>query len=88
MNTKGDIAIQEYGLGQNRLGDDFESFVQNNLNYYDCDKIRGARDYMAMKRNGNVYLIIDTDEIPILDVSQIYDAYDDVVNRGETIALF
>ena len=88
VNAKGDIAIQEYGMGQNRLGEDFESFVQNNLNYYDCDKIRGARDYMAMKKNGNVYLIIDTDEIPILDVSQINDAYDDVVNRGETIALF
>lgn len=87
-NSNGDIAIQEYGLGKNRLGDDFDLFVQSNLNYYDCDKIRGARDYMAMKKNGNVYLIIDTDEIPILDVSQINDAYDDVVNRGETVALF
>ena len=87
-NKKGDITIQEYGLGQNRLGDDYESFIQNNLNYYDYDKIRGARDYMAMKKDGNVYLIIDTDEIPILDVSQINDAYDDIVNRGETIALF
>ena len=87
-NSNGDIAIQEYGLGQNRLGDDFDLFIQSNLNYYDCDKIRGARDYMAMKKNGNVYLIIDTDEIPILDVSQINDAYDDIVNGDGTVAMF
>lgn len=43
---------------------------------------------MALERNGNVYLIIDTEEIPILDVYQINDAYDDIVNNGVTVALF
>jgi len=75
-------------LGQNRFGQDFETFVREILEFKDSDKIRGARDYMALKKNGNIYLIIDTDEIPILDVSQINDAYDDVVNNGETVALF
>lgn len=88
VTTNGDINIQEYGLGQNMFGHDFDAFVSDTLKFKEPDKIRGARDYMALKKNGNVYLIIDTDEIPILDVQQINEAYDDVVNKGETIALF
>lgn len=89
-DSNGSIMIQEFGLGKNPLGDDFEIFVHDNLKYDGYDKIRGARDYMAMEKNGNVYLIIDTDEIPILDASLINDAYDDIVNKeeSETIAKF
>ena len=43
---------------------------------------------MALKKNGNVYLIIDTDEIPILDVILIDEAYSDIVNEGRPLSLF
>lgn len=43
---------------------------------------------MAMEKNGNVYMIIDTEEIPILDANLIDDGYGKVVNEGETISMF
>ena len=43
---------------------------------------------MTMEKNGNVYLIIDTEEIPILDANLIDDGYGKVVNEGETISMF
>jgi len=88
VNTIGTMSIQEYGLSQNCLGEEFEQFVHDNLKYNDFDKIRGGRDYMAMEKNGNVYLIVDTEEIPILDANLIDNGYDKVVNEGETISMF
>ena len=88
LGKDGSMSITEYGLSQNNLGDDFEQFVQEHLKFDDYDKIRGGRDYMALEKNGNVYLIIDTDEIPILDVDLIDEGYDHVINKGETVALF
>lgn len=88
VNITGTMSIQEYGLSQNSLGEEFEQFVHDNLRYNDYDKIRGGRDYMAMEKNGNVYLIIDTEEIPILDANLIDDGYGKVVNEGETISMF
>lgn len=88
VDTDGYISIKEYGLSQNNLGADFEQFVEEHLKFNDYDKIRGGRDYMALEKNGNVYLIIDTDEIPILDVDLIDEGYDQVINKGETVAMF
>ena len=88
VNVTGTMSIQEYGLSQNCLGEEFEQFVHENLKYKDYDKIRGGRDYMAMEKNGNVYMIIDTEEIPILDANLIDDGYGKVVNEGETISMF
>lgn len=82
------INIKEYGLSQNTFGEDFEMFIKENLKFDDVDKIRGHRDYMALKKNDNVYLIIDTDEIPILDAGLLDAGYNEVVNEGETIAMF
>lgn len=42
---------------------------------------------MAMKKNGNVFLIIDTDEIPMLDVSLIDDGYVEIA-KGENPLAF
>ena len=84
----GEIRIQEYGLSQNSFGEDYDNFVYEHFKFNDVDKIRGWRDYMVMKKNGNVYLIIDTEEIPILDIQLIDAGYDKVVNEGETIAMF
>ena len=87
VTITGTMSIQEYGLSPNSFIE-FEQFVYDNLKYKEFDKIRGGRDYMAMEKNGNVYLIIDTDEIPILDANLIDDGYGKVVNEGETIAMF
>ena len=88
VNISGTMSIEEYGLSQNNLEEEFEQFVHDKLKYNDPDKIRGGRDYMAMEKNGNVYLIIDTEEIPILDANLIDDGYGKVVNEGETISMF
>ena len=83
-----EIRIQEFGLSQNALGEDYYSFIQDHFYYNDPDMLNGNKDYKVMKKNGNVYLIIDTDEIPILDIQLIDAGYDKVVNEGETIAMF
>ena len=88
VDSKGIMSIFQYGLSQNNQGMDFEDFVAEELNYNSPEKIRGAKDYMALKKDGNVYLIIDTDEIPILDVTEIDEGYNQVVNNGETVAMF
>ena len=88
INNHGTIEIEQYGLSQDNQGEDFENFISQKLKYSDFDKIRGARDYMALVKSGNVYFIIDTDEIPILDVNLIDEAYSQVANEGETVAMF
>lgn len=88
VDEEGKMDIREYGLSQNILGEEFEQFVHEHLKFDDFQMIRGYRDYMALLKNGNVYLIIDTDEIPILDARLIDDGYDDVVNNGVTVSMF
>lgn len=88
VNSDGIINITQYGLSQNDQGMDFDDFIKEKFNYDSPDKIHGARDYMALQKNGNVYLIIDTDEIPILDVTLIDEGYNQVVNSGETVSMF
>ncbi|MBO4530999.1 MAG: hypothetical protein J5767_10230 [Paludibacteraceae bacterium] len=88
IDKYGGINIEQYGLTQENQGEDFENFISEKLKYYDFDKLRGARDYMALVKDGNVYFIVDTDEIPILDVNLIDEAYNQVANKGETVAMF
>lgn len=88
ISNQGTIEIEQYGLSQDNQGEDFENFIFQNLKYSDYDKIRGARDYMALVKDGNVYFIVDTDEIPILDVNLIDEAYNQVANKEETVAMF
>ncbi|MCQ2960241.1 MAG: hypothetical protein MJ198_08660 [Bacteroidales bacterium] len=88
IDDHGTIEIKQYGLSLDNQGEDFENFISQNLKYSEYDKIRGARDYMALVKNGNVYFIVDTDEIPILDVNLIDEAYSQVTNEGETVAMF
>ncbi len=75
-------------LGFSPYEDDFESFVKNELNYEQTERIKGARDYMAIKNKGNVFMIIDTDEIPILDVSLIDAEYNEIINKKKPLAFF
>ena len=88
MTDGGKMSIAEFGFSSEQLPVFFDEFAYSHLNYNKPDIIRGARDYMALKKNGNVYLIIDTDEIPILDVILIDEAYSDIVNEGRPLSLF
>jgi hypothetical protein len=88
MTDGGKMNIAEFGFSSEQLPVFFDEFAYSHLNYNKPDIIRGARDYMALKKNNNVYLIIDTDEIPILDVSLIDEAYSDIVNEGRPLSLF
>lgn len=86
--TDGEINIKDFGFSYDKLPVLFEMFASDTLCYNEPEKIRGAKDYMVLKKNGNVYLIIDTDEIPILDVSLIDEAYDEIVNGGTPLSFF
>lgn len=88
VDITGAMSIQEYGLSKNITGEPLEQFVRDNFRYKDYDRICGGRDYMFLKKNGNVYLIIDTDEIPILDADLIDDGYGKLINEGEKISMF
>lgn len=87
-DTKGDIKIKDFGFYSEQIPLTFDQFADKYLNYNEPEKIKGTRDYMALGKNGNVYLIIDTDEIPLLDVNLIDDAYNDIVNEGAPLSLF
>lgn len=88
VDDVGNIDIKQYGLSQDNQGEDFELFVSEKLKYNDFDKLRGSRDYMSLVKEGNVFFIVDTEEIPILDVELIDKAYNKVANEGETVAMF
>lgn len=82
----GTIDIQDFGFSG--MTDDFESFVMDELHYSHPERISGSRDYMALQRNGNTYLIIDTEEVPVLDAQAIEEAYGKIFNEEEPLAMF
>lgn len=86
--TNNSMKFEEFGFSNSQMPIDFESFCHNTLLFQDHNIIRGSRDYMAMLKNGNVYLIIDTEEIPILEVGLIDDAYSDILNEMQPLSLF
>lgn len=88
LESNNTVRIEDFGFSNTQLPVDFESFSHNSLHFDDYDRIRGSRDYMALLKNGNVYLIVDTDEIPILDVGLIDDAYANILNNTEPLSVF
>ncbi|MBQ8047813.1 MAG: hypothetical protein IJ196_07810 [Prevotella sp.] len=88
VEEEGKIQIEEYGFSSNEKCIDFNSFSKQELMFNETEKIQGRRDYMALKQGGNVYLIIDTDEIPILDVALIDEGYGEIVNNNTPLSLF
>jgi hypothetical protein len=88
MEPDGEMRIKDYGFSGDQPPIPFASFAAENLCYTEPEKIHGSRDYLALKKDGNVYLIIDTDEIPILDVQLIDDAYNDIVNGDMPLSFF
>lgn len=88
ITDNGKMDICEFGFSSEQMPITFDEFAYNHLNYNEPNKLHGARDYMALKKNANIYLIIDTDEIPILDVGLIDEAYSGIVNEGVPLSLF
>lgn len=88
MRPDGVMKIIDCGFSSEQLPVLFDTFAENCLGFNEPNKIRGSRDYMALKKDGNVYLIIDTDEIPILDVQLIDEAYYDIVNGDMPLSFF
>ncbi len=82
------ICVRDFGFTPSGSPYDLESFAKKELHFDKIEKIDGARDYMAIKNRGNVFLIIDTDEIPMLDISLINDGYDQIVNGQKPLAFF
>ncbi len=86
ISNDGAIDIQDFGFSG--MTDDFESFVMDELHYSHPERISGSRDYMALQRNGNTFLIIDTEEVPVLDALAIEEAYGKIFNEEEPLAMF
>ena len=82
------IQIEEFGFPSALIQMDYDTFAHTYIHYDGNNKICGAKDYMALKKNGNVYLIIDTEEIPILDVSLIDEAYNGILNGIKPLSFF
>lgn len=90
LKIQGDgvLSFTEYGMSQNMFGENFETFVNEQLKFHKPNLLWGARDYMALEKGGNVYMIIDANEIPILNAELIDEGYGLVFNENEKISMF
>ncbi len=85
----GKINFENFGTFNNDiLGVSLSTFANEHFHFLHYQKINGFRDYKALTKDGNSYIIIDTDEIPILDVAEIDEGYGDIVNKGEKLSMF
>lgn len=82
------ITIRDFGFSSSDMPYDFKSFANKELCFSNSEKIQGARDYMAIRKDGNIFIIIDTDEIPILDVSLIDKGYEYIGKGEKPLAFF
>lgn len=80
------LNIRDYGFGSGLV--DFESFAKEQFLLDNPDIIRGPQDYKVLSRRGNVYVIVDTDEVPILDANDIGETYGAIVNDGVKLSVF
>ncbi len=85
------ITFKDYGFDMG-LGEDYYSFIKQEIGYNSPQKIMGRHDYMALSKGDNTYLIVDTDEVPILDAKLIDEAYGKIITGNDniysTIAMF
>lgn len=72
------MALDPYGFDDG-LGEDYDTFVDSRMGLPVLLKMKGNHDYHVMEKDGNAYLIIDTEEIPILDARQIDDTYGKII---------
>lgn len=74
----GTMQFHKYGiLDDNFLNlQNFDYFAKTTLNFYkDSAILNGIQDYKVLKKEGNVYLIIDSNEIPVLNTKEIDELY-------------
>jgi hypothetical protein len=83
----GEIRFKELGLLTSTGYVPFEDFIRQTLRYHTPEKLKGSQDYKVMIKDNNVYLILDTDEVPMLDAEKIENGYDKV-QQGETLSFF
>ena len=72
------MALDPYGFDDG-MGEDYDTFVDSRMGVPVLLKMKGNHDYHVMEKDGNAYLIIDTEEIPILDARQIDDTYGKII---------
>ena len=66
----GGIGLLSYGY-DDKSGEYYDTFVSRDMGLPVLHKMKGGRDYHMMEKDGNAYLILNTDEIPILDARLI-----------------
>jgi len=88
LSDNGRMHFKDLGFSYNEIPTTFEDFAQNYLHYDNPFKIKGTKDYMVLKKDGNIFLIVDTDEIPILDVSEIDEAYGQILEKSVPLSMF
>lgn len=74
----GGIEFLSYGY-DDESGEYYDTFVSSDMGLPALLKMKGGRDYHVMEKDGNAYLILNTDEIPILDARQIDDTYGKII---------
>lgn len=74
INKDNRIIYEDFGFGEDK-NVVFKNFTLLEFRLLNAEIIKGSKDYMALKRNGNVYMIIDTDEIPVFNAKLINDVY-------------
>ena len=67
----------------------YELFVEDVLRYPGNPRVfQGAQDYRVFSKEGNVYMIINTDEIPMLDGEVIDAEYERIETEKDKLSAF
>lgn len=88
VDDDGNMKFNDFGFKNDPMPFDMPLFFKGTLKTSDYSMVKGFGDYYVMKKDGNTYIIYDTEEIPMLDADKINDGYDDVLNNGVTVSMF
>ena len=83
INDTGGIIINDLGFSSGSPRKSLDEFSHDYLLFDNPNKINGSKDYMVLKKGNNVFMIIDTEEIPILDAAKIDEAYGKITSKNE-----
>ena len=88
VDVEGNMKFYNFGFKNDKMPLDMSLFFKGILNTSDYCRVKGWGDYYVMRKDGNTYIIYDTEEIPMFDADKINDGYDDVLNNGVTVSMF
>ena len=88
VSEEGTIEIDNIGFDAADVRTNPTYFFNQELLYTDTQMFTGARDFHVMKKANNVYMIYDTEEIPIFDTDKLNAAYEDILNGIENTTMF